>query len=207
MSIDRLKITAITNRLLCGVPLEETVARIVEGGATAVMLREKDLSPRELYLAARRLVPVCESRGALLIVNHSLEVAIAAGAHGAHLGVASIPPAAARTIARKPFLLGFSAHDVDEMRAAEAASFDYCTMSPVFYPTSKEFTSPPIGIEGLTRMAKAAALPLVALGGITAENAKSCIAAGACGVAAIGPFFGAGDPYDAARRMAEAVAT
>ncbi len=206
MTLERLRLVAITNRHLCRGPLEDSVAQVIEGGATTVMLREKDLSPRDLYHLALRIRPVCESRDALFIVNHSLEVALAAGANGAHLGVASIPPPVARGMAPSPFLLGFSAHDLDELNAVESAGFDYCTMSPVFYPTSKEFTSPPLGIEGLARMTAATELPVVALGGITTENAGVCIENGAAGVSAIGTLFGSESPYHAARQMARAVA-
>jgi len=195
MKPERLRIMAITNRLLCSHPLEEAAEELLAGGVTAIMLREKDLSPRDLFSLAIRLRRVCTEQGALFLVNHALDVAIAAGADGAHLGAASIPPAAARAMAPSPFVLGYSAHDADELRLAQSAGFDYATISPVFQPTSKEYTAPPLGLEGLRRAAAAAStnLPLVALGGITPGNAPDCLAAGAIGVAAIGAFFGSAE--------------
>jgi len=205
MNVEALRLVAISSRVLCRGTLEDAAAELLEGGATAIMLREKDLAARDLLAVARRVRGVCAARCALFLVNHSLEVALACDADGAHLGAASLPPEAARRIAPKPFVLGFSAHDEDEIRRAEKAGCDYCTISPVFQPTSKEYTSPPLGLEGLRACARSTRMPLVALGGIVAENAADCIAEGAVGVAAIGALFGAESRYHAARGFAAAI--
>lgn len=204
MNIELLRLVAITNRSICRGNLEDAAAELLEGGATAIMLREKDMAPRDLLAAARRLRDVCASRGALFLVNHSVEVALACGADGAHVGSSSIPPEAARRIAPRPFLLGFSAHDEDEVRRAAGAGCDYATISPVFQPTSKEYSSPPIGLEGLRLCVRSSRIPLVALGGIVPANAGDCVASGAAGVAAIGALFGAESRFHAARAFAQA---
>lgn len=198
----RLRVLAITNRHLCPGGLVEATRELIEGGVTAVMLREKDLPPRELYDLAVQLVPLCRRHGVLLTVNNSVEVALAAGADGAHLGGSAIPFEKARALAPAPFLLGYSAHEEADIVRAAAAGIDYCSISPIYYPTSKEFSTPPIGLEGLERCSKVSALPLVALGGITAQNAHECLEAGAAGVAAIGTLYGAPDRRAAAAEFA-----
>ena len=202
---ERLRLVAITHRALCQGSMEETIEHLAAGGATALMLREKDLSPRELYDLAAPLRRITLQHGLLFLVNNSIEVALAVGAEGAHLGELSLPPARARAIAGTPFILGFSAHTELEVNRAAEAGMDYCTISPIFQPNSKEMSAPTLGIEGLRRVAQRTTMPLVALGGIEPHTARDCIEAGAVGVAAIGSLFASQDPTNAARRFAEAL--
>lgn len=202
---DRLRLIAITNRLITRGDVVEVTRALAEGGVTAVMLRERDLSPADLYQQAMQLAPVCRDAGITFLLHNSLEVALAARADGVHLGHGSIPPARVRELAPPPFLVGFSAHNEVEVGRAVAWGMDYCTLSPVYYPTSKEISNPMLGVEGFARIAAQATMPLVALGGITAENAAACVQAGAVGIAAIGTLYGAENPRAAASALAGAI--
>lgn len=202
---ERLRVLAITNRQIVNAQPAEVVRKLLAGGATAVMLREHDLDPRALYDVALAVGEACRERGALFLVNGSVEVALAAGADGAHLNRQSIPLPKARSLAPSPFVLGYSAHNAAELSKAEEAGADYCTLSPVFFPTSKEMSYPTLGLEGLERLVRGTSLPIVALGGITVDNAHGCLTAGAVGIAAIGTLYGANDPVAAASAFRRAI--
>ncbi|MBX3729364.1 MAG: thiamine phosphate synthase [Candidatus Sumerlaeia bacterium] len=202
-----LRILAITNRLITRGSPEEVTDSLIVGGVTAIMLREKDLTPAELFRLGVRLRDVCRARGVPLLVNNSLEVAMALDADGVHFGRDSIPPGRARQIAPPQMICGFSAHDESELHRAHEWGMDYCTLSPVFFPTSKEMSSPTLGIEGLARIAAQSPIPVVALGGIALDNARACLDAGAVGIAAIGTLYGAEDPCAAAAAFRHAIDT
>ncbi|MDK2972825.1 MAG: thiamine-phosphate pyrophosphorylase [Candidatus Sumerlaeota bacterium] len=202
----RLRLVAITNRLITRGNFEDITRKLIDGGVTAVMLRERDLSPANLYQQAVRLAPLCREAGITFLLHNSLEVALAAGADGVHLGHGSIPPARVRALAPPPFIVGYSAHSEMEIERATQWGMDYCTLSPVFYPTSKEISNPMLGLEGFARIAAQTPMPLVALGGIAPSNARACIEAGAVGVAAIGTLYGAEDPRGAAAALIQAIA-
>ncbi len=153
-------------------------------GEVAVHLREKDLGGAALLALARELLPVCRARGALLLVNDRLDVAMAAGADGAHLPAAGIPPGEARRLLGPGALLGVSCHGVDDVARALAGGADYATFSPVWDTPSKRAYGAPVGLDALARAARLG-LPLVALGGVEPGNAAQAFAAGAAGVAAI----------------------
>jgi len=145
---------------------------------TWIQIREKDMSARELY----RLVMATRAK---VIVNTRVDVALAAGAHGAHLPAGSPAPRTWRGIAPLGFLFGVSCHTVDEVAAAEQEGADYVLYGPVFSPLSKPSSLEARGIDGLAAAAQRVKIPVLALGGITRENAPLCIAAGAAGVAGI----------------------
>ncbi|MCB2155838.1 thiamine phosphate synthase [bacterium] len=204
MIADRLRLVAITNRLLRQDDPATIAAELVAGGATAILLREKDLPPRELYELACRVRDVCRPAGALFLVSQSLEVALAAGADGVHLGWQSVPLERAKSIAPPPFLIGVSAHNKDDLAAAESGDADYAFVSPIHPPRSKESRLPPLGFEGLARLAKGTSLPVVALGGLRACDTVECLQAGCVGIAAIGSLYGAATPRKAAAEFLQA---
>lgn len=163
----------------------ERVGDVLEAGVTAVQLRAKECSTATLVQMARTLAANCRRRGALFIVNDRLDVALACGADGVHLGPDDLPLAAARAIAGPHFVIGASAGTVEEAVAAEAQGADYLGVGSVFHTLSKEDAGSPIGVEGLRQVVQATPLPVVAIGGITAENAAFTLVAGAVGVAVI----------------------
>jgi thiamine-phosphate pyrophosphorylase len=184
-------------------PPLELCASFLEGGAGVVQLRLKNAQGSELFRMAVEAVRLCRARGALLIVNDRLDVALAAGADGVHLGQHDLPLAAARRAA-PGLLIGISTHSDAEIDAAAGA--DYLGFGPVFATRSKPGASlpPPHGIAGLRRAVQRAAAPIVAIGGITAATAGEVAKAGAACAAAIGELCHAADPAAAARAMAEA---
>ncbi len=185
--LSRLQVIAITNRHLS--PILESCEAYLQAGGKAIMLREKDMSNAELFELGKSLRALTREAGAVLLINDRIEVALACEADGAHIGERSIPLQEARRIVPENFLLGFSCHNRREMDQAKEDGADYVSISPIFFPRSKESSLPPLGIPGLQGMLEDYNHPVIALGGITPENAHQVFEAGVHGVAAIGSFF------------------
>ncbi len=189
----------ITDRRTSPRPLPEQMARALDGvprGSAAVQLREKDLGARELFELGRALLEVCRARGAMLLVNDRVDVALAFGADGVHLSGTSLPASAARKLLGPGARIGVSCHSPEEIRARQAGA-DFATFGPVFETASKKQYGPPVGTHQLPA-ALGLGLPLVALGGIEASNAGSLRGLGFSGVACIGAVNSAEDPAGAA---------
>src|SRR5205085_7557009 len=155
----------ITDRRLSGLSHAEQVARLIDGGAAFVQLREKHLSPREFYEEAADASKVARSLGAKLIVNDRADIALAIGADGVHLGQDDMPPAAARSLLGEGAVIGFSTHSVEQAIAAARLPVDYIAVGPVFETTSKRNPDPVIGLEGLRRVRESVGpVTLVAIG-------------------------------------------
>lgn len=190
----------VTDRNRCrGRSLEETVAAAVEGGVTAVQLREPDLPARELYELALRLRPVLAGR-ALFFVNDRLDVALAAGADGVQLGGRSLPVPQARRIAGPGLLLGRSVHSFAEAAAAQADGADFIILGTIF-PTASHPGVAGAGVELIRQVRATVVLPILAIGGIDPDNAAQVMEAGADGVAVISAILAAEDPRSAAAAM------
>lgn len=175
--------------------LEAAAARAAQAGADWIEVREKDLATRALLELARRILPrVAPAR---VVVNDRLDVAWAAGAAGVHLGGNSLPVAAVARWLRErgepDFLLGKSCHSAEEAQAAERDGADYVFFGPIFATPSKLAYGPPQGLVRLEEVCRRVRVPVIAIGGIAGENARSCIEAGAAGIAAIRWFQEAGD--------------
>jgi len=153
-------------------------------GADWVQVRDKDLEARDLLALVRRAMDT----NLKIIVNTRMDVALAAGAAGLHLPANSIPPSRWRAIAPPEFLIGVSCHTVEEVRIAETEGADYVFFSPVFPPLSKTSSLAPHGLEGLEKASRSVKIPVLALGGITHQNAGACLEAGAAGIAGISIF-------------------
>ena len=172
------------SRFLGGVDgLPEWVAGLENAGVDMVQIREKSLSTEELV----RVVMACllRCRRIRLLVNARVDVALACGAHGAHLPGDSPPPSVWRGIVPPGFLFGVSCHSIDDAGAAELGDADFVVAAPVFDPLSKAAYRQPLGIGELKRICNTVTLPVFALGGVTRQNAWECLAAGAVGVAGI----------------------
>lgn len=183
-------LVAAARRALAGLP----------PGAVAVHLREKDLGGAALLVLARALGAACRDAGQLFLVNDRLDVALAAGADGAHLPSAGIAPQDARRLLGPGRLLGVSCHAEAEVERARAGGADYATFGPVFDTPSKRALGSPVGLPALAR-ASARGLPLVGLGGIDPGNAGAVRGAGAAGVAAIRAWLAGPDPAAAVRAL------
>jgi len=179
--------------------LVAAVGEAVAGGVNAVQLREKDLSPAELLSLAVRLREVIAER-AVLVVNGSLEVALTAGADGVHL------PEAAPMVERpeRLFIVGRSVHSRETAEQAWAECSDYLIAGPVYETTSHPGMAP-TGTRLIEEIAGVVALPVMAVGGITAGRIEEVMRAGASGVAVISAVLGSRSPRDAARELREAV--
>ena len=201
-----LRLMVITHpRPRCGRRPEEVVAEVVAAGATAIQLRDKEAPPRELLALARRLRAVTARHEALLIVNDRLDIALAAGADGVHLGPDDVPVAAARRMVPDGFLLGHSTDDPGAARRAEADGADYLGCGTVFPTTSKADAGAVIGVGGLAAVARSVGIPVLAIGGVTGERVPLLGGSGAGGVAVISAVMAARRPANATRRLLEAM--
>ena len=201
LDVDILKLIAITDALHGSA--EKLVSRAVEaveGGATCIQLRLKDVTPRELAGIARAMLKQIRVP---LIINDRADVAIAVGAAGCHLGADDIPVSAVRKLAPPGFVIGCSVGSDAEVSAS--ADADYAGIGPVFTTSTKHDAGRAIGLEGFSSLASKVGIPAVGIGGITAENARSVIEAGAAGVAVVSSIFSARDVKSAATSIAHAI--
>lgn len=191
----------VTDPELGGVrALADIVQRAVAGGVTLVQLRDKKADGYRLLEQARALKAVLDPLGVPLLVNDRVDVAVAAGA-GAHVGQTDLPAAEARRQLGPDALLGTSIDDVEQARDADPAVLDYVAYGPFAATTTKADAGAAIGAGKLARVRALITLPLVAIGGITRENAGSAIEAGADGVAVVSAIMAAQDPQAASREL------
>lgn len=189
------------------VPLPAAAAAMAAAGVRWIQLRAKRLGDRELLAAAEATVSALAGTGAALWIDDRADVAALAGAAGVHLGRRDLPPAAAREVVGDGVWIGFSAHDCDELAAADAdPEVDLVAVGPVYPTSSKERPDPVVGLGFVAAARRATAKPLVAIGGIEAETAPAVLAAGADAVAVIGAACRGGDVETNCRRLLEAAA-
>ena len=185
-----------------GRDLGDVVAAALDAGLPAVQLRDRDLPGRPLLALAERLRLLTARAGALLLVNDRVDVAVAAGADGVHLGGASMPVDVARRLLPPGALVGVSTHAVPEVAAATA---DFAFFGPVHATPSKAAFRPPQGVARLREAVAVARIPVLAIGGITRPHISDLRAAGAAGVAVIRAILSADDPGSATRALLEAL--
>ena len=196
----------VTDETLAGVRgVEAAVRAAVEGGVTLVQVRAKRAAARDVLARARALREWLTPRNVPLIVNDRLDLALAVGAAGVHLGQDDLPCADARRLAGPDFLIGVSVSAADEARRAAADGADYLAVSPVFATPTKPDAPHAVGLEGLRAIRAAVNLPLVGIGGLHAGNAEAVIRAGAQGVAVVSAILAAPDPRTATRDLVRAV--
>jgi thiamine-phosphate pyrophosphorylase len=189
----------ISDRQQARRPLEEIAAAVFAGGCRWFSLREKDLPPAERSALLRALVVLGRRWDATVSVHEDIDAAVAAGAGGVHLPSGGSPEAARSQL--PDVLIGASAHSAEEASVLLRAGADYVTISPVFLTASKPGYGPALGLDGLADIVARTPGPVIALGGIAAENAALCRSAGARGVAVMGEIMRAADP----RSVVEAV--
>lgn len=176
----------MTDARLSGLSHAEQVARLIDGGATFIQLREKRHSPQEFYREAEEALKVARARGARLIINDRADIALALQSDGVHLGQDDLPPEAARRLLGSRAIIGYSTHNLEQATRASRLPVDYIAIGPIFPTSSKEQPDPLVGLEGLSRVRRATGtIPLVAIGGINLENAREALDAGAGAVAVI----------------------
>lgn len=187
-----------------GRPLAGVAAQAIRGGADAIQLRDKQASARQLLDAARRLLAVTRPAGIPLIVNDRVDVALAAGADGVHLGQDDLPLAEARRILGPARLIGQSTHSLEQALTAERDGADYIGVGPIFpTPTKPSYGS--VGTALIRLVAGRVRVPAVCIGGIDSRTIHEALAAGAGAIAVVRAVCGADDPEAAARRLTEAL--
>ncbi|WP_417577605.1 thiamine phosphate synthase [Phascolarctobacterium succinatutens] len=169
---------------LQGRALIDCVREALEGGVTLVQYRAKTASSAEMYAEALQLKALCDSFNVPLIINDRLDIAMAVGAAGVHLGQDDLPCAAARKLLGKDYIIGVSAHNPAEAKAALQSGADYLGCGAVFGTATKADVKK-LGTDGLAAICKAKGLPVVGIGGVTADNYREVRAAGADGAAIV----------------------
>ena len=172
----------ITDRRTCP-DILGSIRRAAEAGVDFIQIREKDLNSRDLFDLTLGAVSAIRAWPTRVLVNGRVDIALAAGAHGVHIPARSILPSQFRRIAPSGFLIGVSCHSTTELAEAEGA--DFAVYGPVFDTPGK---GPPLGLDSLRDAVRISPVPIYALGGVTAEDAPSCLNAGAIGIAGIRLF-------------------
>ena len=183
-----------------GRDLVELLALALAGGSRMIQLREKEWPSGRVLPLAEKLRAACAAAGATFIVNDRVDLALAVGADGVHLGQDDLPARAARPLLRPGMILGISTHSVEQARAAQADGADYVAVGSMFATTSKaDFQL--VGPDLMRKLRGEIRVPLVGIGGITPDNVSEVIQAGADGVAVISAVCAAADPKAAAARF------
>lgn len=178
----------------------------LQGGVTVVQVRDKTSSARDLIRTVRAVRARLAGSTVPVIVNDRVDVAVAAGADGAHVGQDDLPPAAARAILGKDAILGLSVTHEAEIETVDPALVDHVGLGPLFATDTKPDAAPPLGVGRFQAIRARLKLPVVAIGGIGIANAESAIFAGADGIAVVSAIARSSDPKGAARVLATLVA-
>ncbi|HSM02978.1 MAG TPA: thiamine phosphate synthase [Longimicrobiales bacterium] len=181
----------------------ETTRLALEGGCRAIQLREKWASPLDVLELGRTLRRLTQAYDALLFVNDRVDVALAVGADGVHLGPGDLPVSCARHWAGPFLALGYSADDPEEARQAVAQGADYIGCGAVFGTTTKDVGGEAIGIQGLNRVARSVPVPVLAIGGVDEDNIDLVAGSEAAGAAVARAVMGAADPEGVTRRLVD----
>jgi thiamine-phosphate diphosphorylase len=197
---DALRVYVLTDQILAtGREVESIVAAAIAGGATAIQFRWKLGPLPEALRAGHELRALCRDAGVLFVVNDRVDLALALGADGVHLGVEDLPVANARSLVGDRMIIGYSPETPADAVSAERAGADYLGVGPIFGTTTKADAGGAVGPGHLAVIVRAVSIPVVGIGGITAENVPVVIEAGASGVAVISAVVGARDVQAAAR--------
>ena len=196
----------VTDRGLCGNRLLEDVAhKALVGGAACIQLREKDVPTRFFVEEARKMKALTTKFRVPLIINDRIDVALASGADGVHIGQDDMPYAEARRLMGPKAIIGLSVETWNDVVEAEALDVNYLGVSPVFETPTKTDTKGNWGLEGLVRIKAYSRHPLVAIGGLSASNAKEAVMAGADCIAVVSAICAAPDPLLASREINEII--
>ncbi len=197
-----LSLYLVTDRRLVGErPIEEVVRQAISGGVTTVQLREKEIPSGEFFRMASSLRTLTRRTGVTFIVNDRLDIALATGADGVHVGQKDLPAERARELLGTDRILGVTAADEEEARAAAAGGADYIGCNAVYPTPTKTDTGPAIGLDGLERLVNCVDIPVVAIGGINAGNAGDVLSTGVAGIAVVSAIVSADDPALAAGEL------
>lgn len=201
MSLD-LSLYLVTDPALCAERgLEATVMAAVRGGVSVVQLRDKHASDEEMIAQAIRLKALLDEYEVPLIINDRIEVALASGADGLHIGQSDGDPVEARRRLGEDALIGLSVQTLEQLKAVDVERIDYLGLGPVHTTPTKPDHAAPLGIEGLTQLVRSSPLPTVAIGGISLANAGEVMTSGTDGLAVVSALCSAEDPAAAAQQF------
>lgn len=184
---------------------EAVCQALLDAGVRIFQYRAKQASSRQMFDGISRLIPMIHHVGGRLIVNDRADVARVAGADGVHLGQDDLPVEMARKVLGPDAIIGYSTHNLAQLRDARATSADYLAFGPVFTTTSKSEPDAVVGLDGLRQAREATSKPLVAIGGIAAANAPQVLKCGADSVAVISGLLDADDLTKRARDFLDAL--
>lgn len=202
MKREDLRLYLVTDSgLSLGRPLEEIVKEAVAGGVTMVQLREKEASTRDFVELALRLKPVCEAAGVPLIINDRIDVALAVGADGVHIGQSDMPYEVARRLLGPNKIIGLSVENFEDLEVANGLDVDYVGISPVYGTPTKTDTAEPFGLEGLRKAVELSVHPTVAIGGMNASTIGAVMGVGTDGVAVVSAICSAPSPREASQEL------
>ena len=192
----------VTDRGLClNRSLQDVVLQTVKGGAAYVQLREKGITTRLFVEEGRAIKKILEPYGVPLIINDRIDVALACGADGVHIGQEDMPYATARELMGQKVIIGLSVETWEDVEAAQKLDVDYIGVSPVFATPTKTDTKEPWGLDGLRKIKAFSRHPLVAIGGINESNAGAVVEAGADCLAVVSAICSSDDPMTATLRL------
>ena len=180
------RVYPLTDVVISGLSHAEQVKRLAAGGATIIQLREKTMAGCDFYNEAQAAVEIARKAGIRLIINDRVDVALAVGADGVHLGQDDLPVKSARDLLGPNAIIGLSTHNLQQAEKARNLPVSYIAVGPIFSTRTKSNPDPELGLDRLRQISKVMkSIPLVAIGGITPQNATDVIAAGADSVAQI----------------------
>ena len=200
-SIRGLDFVLITDRKVCGKKLTDIIEQAIDGGVGTVQLREKDLSTGDLYSLAKEIREITERKGANLIINDRVDIAIAVDADGVHLGWQSLEIDTVRRMIGQDKIIGFSAHSLEEAERAENSGADYISISPIFDTVNKDYFIEPLGVGEIGKIKAQINIPVIALGGINENNVSKVLKSGADGIAVISAILLSDSPGQAVTRI------
>lgn len=187
------RIYPITDKSLSGLSHADQVARLIDGGATLIQIRDKQSSPKDFLRDAQAAKAIADQNNVKLIINDRVDIAMAIDAAGVHVGQSDLPVDVARRLLSEELIVGFSTHTLEQAELAVEAPIDYVAFGPIFRTRTKVDQDPAVGLDLLSSATRVVRnVPLVAIGGITAENCRSVLAAGADSVAVISAAVGDG---------------
>lgn len=199
MNVEALRLCLVTDRSLsCGRTLVDVAAAAVRGGVTMVQLREKTATTREFLEEARALKALLDPLGIPLVINDRVDIALAIDAAGVHVGQKDMPVGLVRAMMGPDKIIGLSITNDEQLARPDAALPDYLGMGPLYAQSTKADASTPLGVEGFRRLRAGTGKPVVAIGGLKAENSARVLAAGADGLAVVSAIVGAPDVEAAA---------
>lgn len=202
MKVQDLRLYLVTDRMsAAGRNVKEVVAKALQGGVTMIQIREKEASARDIITLAVAVKQMAAPYGVPVIINDRVDIAVAAGADGVHLGRSDVPCGVARSILGRDKIIGLSVENFGQVFIANGLDVDYIGASPVFLTPTKTDTSIPFGLDGLSEVVDISSHPVVAIGGINLVTAPKVIGCGVDGLAVVSAIMGADNPQSAAHDL------